>query len=801
MDAGPEPTPGSGADRGRDEPDDRTVSFRSPSPASSPRARGGALCPGDDWGEELESFARNLVALGLVGEAELRGVLGRLPARPGDRSSLAQELVRAGTLTAYQAGAVLQKKTKGLVLGNYVILDKLGAGGGGMVFKARHRKLARVVALKILPPSITADPGAVLRFEREVKVAAQLSHPNIVGALDADEFQGLHFLVMDYVEGRDLGRVVARDGPLPLDRAIDLTIQASRGLQVAHGRGIIHRDIKPSNLIVDLGGTLKVLDMGLARITGANAAIDAEAMDAGLTQVGSIMGTIDFMPPEQAYDPKAADERSDVYSLGCTLYFLIAGQVPFGGGTFVQRVLAHRNLPVPSIANIPPALNGILHRMMAKDPAERPQSMAEVIAGLEAFRGGSHAADEVVAPAPKSEPGVSRRRSARILAASLLALALAAGLTGVYFATRPAEVAQVDVTPDAPHPPVPAQVDIPPHEPDLALRATSISKDVVEVPPLRAAQPPPPPEGPGRIFEFRGHSKSVQSVAVTRGGFAASGGFDATVRFWDVANHKEIAQQSEADRVFTVAFTTNGLVLSSGQGGRVQPWDPSGGRKRAGFAASKQWINSIACSPADPDLCATGGGDGTVRVWRLKEPPEQVVPFKHDGIVTVVAFLDARRILSGSRDKTVRLWDLETKTQEERINVDTGVYTLSASPDGRRVLIGGHGGALSLHELGKPGGAALKGHTADVMCCAFLTDDLAVSGDISGDRSEGALILWDLAEGQSKPRRTLKGAGHRGIAVLSDRRHVLTADEDGVVRLWNLTNDEPMVRQSPVPPR
>jgi DNA-binding beta-propeller fold protein YncE len=540
--------------------------------------------------------------------------------------------------------------------------------------------------------------------------------------------------------------------------------------------------------------------MGLARITGADSAKDAEAIDGGLTQVGSIMGTIDFMPPEQAYDPKAADERSDIYSLGCTLYFLITGQVPFGGGTFVQRVLAHRNLPVPSIANIPPALNGILHRMMAKDPAERPQSMAEVIAGLESLHGGGHTAERVVEPATP-EPGGSRRRRVVGLAAAGLALFVSAGLTGLYFVSRPGPVEDVPVAPTSPPAPAPS-VDLPRIDlPDIAAHAKPIPDKVVELPPLRAAKPPPPPEEPGLIYEFRGHSRSVQSVAVTPGGFAASGGFDETVRLWNVANHKEIAQQSEADRVFTVAFTTNGLVLSSGQGGRVQPWDPSGERKLAGFAASKQWINSIACSPADPNLFATGGGDGTVRVWRLKEPPEQVVPFKHDGIVTAVAFLDARRILSGSRDKTVRLWDLETKTQEELINVDAGVYTLSASPDGHRVLVGGHGGALSLHELGKPGGAALQGHTRDVMCCAFLTDNLAVSGDISGDRSEGTLILWDLAEGRLKARLTLEGVGHRSIAVLRDRRHVLTADEDGVVRLWNLTNDEPMVRQSPAPPR
>jgi tRNA A-37 threonylcarbamoyl transferase component Bud32 len=310
-----------------------------------------------------------------------------------DARALAQELVQEKKLTRYQASVLCQGKSKGLVLGNYVILDKLGAGGMGMVFKARHRRMDRVVALKVLPPAVSQSEYAVRRFRREAEAAAKLHHPNIVAAHDADQAGGIHFLVMEYVEGSDLSRLVKTRGPLPVGQAISCILQAARGLAHAHEAGIVHRDIKPGNLLLDTKGHVKVLDMGLARIDAAdNAPADDSATDE-LTKSGSILGTTDYMSPEQALNTKRADQRADIYSLGATLYYLLVGRPMYQGDTAMEKLLAHREqaIPKPSAVrkDLPASLEAIYSRMVEKSPTDRYQSMAEVIGDLEKCLGGS----------------------------------------------------------------------------------------------------------------------------------------------------------------------------------------------------------------------------------------------------------------------------------------------------------------------------------------------------------------------------------------------------------------------------
>ncbi len=333
-------------------------------------------------------FRRAVLEIGLATEDELDGLIADVPASAGVLG-LARALQKAGKLTAYQAAALYQRKSRGLLIGNYLILDKLGVGGMGVVFKARHRRLGRVAALKILPPSFARDRTALARFKREVEAAGRLKHPNIVAALDADEDRGVHFLVMQYVEGRDLDRVVRQRGPLRVVDAIEYLIQAVRGLAAAHAEGIVHRDIKPSNLMLDMAGTVRVLDLGLARLVDASNPF-GQASGARLTESGMYMGTVDYMPPEQAEDSRRADHRADIYSLGCTLYYLLAGREPFPAETVLKRLLAHMELPGALAArlrpDVPRALEAVYQKMMAKKPDERPASMTEVIALLEACK-------------------------------------------------------------------------------------------------------------------------------------------------------------------------------------------------------------------------------------------------------------------------------------------------------------------------------------------------------------------------------------------------------------------------------
>jgi serine/threonine protein kinase len=295
-------------------------------------------------------------------------------------------LIAAGKLTPFQAAAVGERHFEQLVIGNYQVLDRLGAGGMGTVYKALHRRMKRVVAIKVLSREVSKNVHFVQRFQREVEAVARLSHPNIVMAHDADEAEVGHFLVMEFVNGRDLAAVVQERGPLPISEAVDYTVQAARALDYAHSQGIIHRDIKPANLLRDASGVVKVADLGLARF---NDTLGRPPDEMGaLTQAGTIMGTVDFMAPEQALGLTNIDHRADIYSLGCTLHFLLIGRPPYQGPTMMATLVKHREAPIPSLCaargEVPASLDQVFQRMLAKKPAERFASMAEVVSALDA---------------------------------------------------------------------------------------------------------------------------------------------------------------------------------------------------------------------------------------------------------------------------------------------------------------------------------------------------------------------------------------------------------------------------------
>ena len=305
----------------------------------------------------------------------------------GSPALLADWLVEQGILTPFQSSALLEGRGRKLVLGEYILLDLIGVGGMGQVYKARHRRMDRIVALKVLAGEIIANSDAVKRFQREVRAAARLEHPHVVTAYDAGEADGVHFLVMQYVAGRDLATISRQRGPLPVGEAVSYILQAARGLAYAHGEGLIHRDIKPGNMLVDRKGTLKILDLGLARLD------HADFQHSELTGSGQVMGTVDYMSPEQAADTRSADARSDIYSLGCTFYRLLAGEVPYPRDSLVNTVLAHREAPIPRLGkrreDVPPELDELCAAMMAKSPADRPQTMQQVVERFERFSTGA----------------------------------------------------------------------------------------------------------------------------------------------------------------------------------------------------------------------------------------------------------------------------------------------------------------------------------------------------------------------------------------------------------------------------
>lgn len=355
----------------------------------------------------LEQFVKQLEDSGIVAPAKIREFLPPV-SEPKDAAELARALIRSNHLTKYQVEQIVRGKGKSLFLGNYVLLDKIGQGGMGQVYKAEHRRMERVVAVKILPPEVTRDPASIARFEREVRTAAKLDHPNIVTAYDADQADGVHFLVMQFVDGSDLSALVKRDGAFGVDEALDYILQAARGLEAAHADGVVHRDIKPANLLLDKKGAIKILDMGLARIQ----AVEKIRSHSELTSTGTVMGTVDFMAPEQAVDAKTADGRADIYSLGCTLYYLLTGKPTYEGETLVAKLLAHRDKPIPSLRavrdDVPEPLDAVFAKMIAKDVDDRYQTMTEVISVLTRVRSGTDTVIEKRQPArPAIDPGLT----------------------------------------------------------------------------------------------------------------------------------------------------------------------------------------------------------------------------------------------------------------------------------------------------------------------------------------------------------------------------------------------------------
>jgi serine/threonine protein kinase len=360
----------------------------------------------------------------------------------------------------------------------YRIVKRLGVGGMGSVYLAEHRLMDRPVALKVIRPDLLGNEASVERFRREVKAAARLAlHPNIVAAYDAEQAGDSHFLMMEFIDGVDLAHLVKSQGPLPCGLACGAIAQAADGLEHADQRGMVHRDIKPQNLMRTRDGQVKILDFGLARFASealpdlipasereTDPGAEATARDrvAPLTFTDMVLGTADYIAPEQAADPRSADIRADIYSLGCTFYYLLAGHPPFPGGSLLEKLKAHRErAPTPLAAvrpDLPPEVTRIVDRMMAKDRSLRFQRPSEVAEALEPLSdaGGIReptanvpVAEEAEAikvavsssvaetiggqsqPEPSDSPSVRRPRPRMRIAAMLILLIASAGALGI----------------------------------------------------------------------------------------------------------------------------------------------------------------------------------------------------------------------------------------------------------------------------------------------------------------------------------------------------------------------------------
>lgn len=334
----------------------------------------------------IEEFDTAISDSGLMEREQVQKLRKAYPFK--DAQSFARHLVTVKKLTRFQARVLLEERKQPLFLDRYIILDEIGSGGMGAVFKALHTQMDRIVALKILPKAAMNSSEKVRRFQREVRAAAKLEHSNIVTAFDAHESKGIHYLVMSYISGSDLAQVVRKQGPLPVGKAVKYITQAARGLEHAHNQGICHRDVKPANLLLDNQDIVKILDLGLAQIKPEESEAD-KTVSYELTQAGMVMGTVSYIAPEQALDTRNADARSDIYSLGCTLYYLLTGRPVYSEDTTIKTIMAHQQNAIPSLcqdrSDVPKELDAVFQKMVAKNPDNRYQSMTSVISALQAI--------------------------------------------------------------------------------------------------------------------------------------------------------------------------------------------------------------------------------------------------------------------------------------------------------------------------------------------------------------------------------------------------------------------------------
>lgn len=349
----------------------------------------------------------------LVDPDELRATLLKCKAEhgdelPSDAKKVADYLVQAGLLTDWHCGKLLDRKYKGFFLGKYKLLGHIGTGGMSSVYLGEHVLMRRQRAIKVLPKGRVGDSSYLERFHREAQATASLEHPNVVRAYDVDNEGDTHYLVMEYVKGQDLQNIVNEQGGLDYEKAADYIAQAARGLAYSHKEGLIHRDVKPANLLLDEEGVIKILDLGLA--------LFSEDENASLTILHNenVLGTADYLAPEQAINSHEVDRRADIYALGCTFYFTLTGHAPFCEGTLAQRIARHQTQMPPDIRedrpDCPRELVDICVKMMQKKADDRYQSCGEIVAALNSWL-----ANEA-APAKAVDAQMSQRSKAAVAA-------------------------------------------------------------------------------------------------------------------------------------------------------------------------------------------------------------------------------------------------------------------------------------------------------------------------------------------------------------------------------------------------
>lgn len=576
---------------------------------------------------------------------------------------------------------------------NYEILGKLGRGGMGVVYKARQVSDNRIVALKVIRKDRLQHEDGVRRFRREAQAMARLSHPNIVQVLDADQSGDVHYLVMEYVDGVNLDQLVAAQGPQPIERTVDFFRQAAFGLQHAFERGLVHRDVKPSNLMVTpsppppdqesrstrYGYVVKLLDMSVARLLQWSGQPDSLST---LTQGGAVIGTADYVAPEQLEDPRRADTRSDLYSLGCTFYFVLTGQVPFPGVTLVAKLDQQRWQTPTSIHqlrdNVPPALVTIIQRLMAKNPRDRFRTPGELVQALEQMPRSSFSSApplDTIAPTLQLKGHEGTVWSLAWSADDAWLLSGGKDRTARLWNVGAGE----GKTLSSFNQDVRATAFIP-----GADRVAFSVGTGIRVFDINSAQ---------EVQRLSGHTAAVKVLLASPDGRRLySAGEDRSVRVWEMLTGREVQRFAKhTSEVNTLALLSNdGPLLSAGRDQAIRLWDLRSGQVAREISSVGTAVLSMALS-FDNRFLLTAHFDTLIRLWDVKTGRELRRFLGHKQMVTGIAFLpDGERFLSASQDGSVRLWDLETGVEHVHLEGAAGpLHVLVLANDGKRVAAAG----------------------------------------------------------------------------------------------------------------
>ena len=646
----------------------------------------------------------------------------------------------------------------GTRLGRFQIQSVLGQGGMGVVYTALDVSAGRTVALKVLPPEFAKDPRFVARFKREGEVAASVSHPNVVSVHFHGKEGGFDVIALELVQGGSL-KARLRRGALPWQEAVRCGIEIARGLSAIHGAGLVHRDLKPENVLLDESGHAKVADFGLV------------AQDGGaqrLTLTGELLGTPEYMAPEQSESAKAVDHRADLYSLGALLYALLVGRPPFEGRAFeliAKHVTAKPRAPSELVKDMPSRLEWLVLRLLEKDPAKRPQTAEEVAGQLEALFGGREAAP---------------RRPFALVAATLV-VALGAG-GGAYLALAGKSAPPV---PPPPPPPPPAVDPVSYTEVDHAPRVEGAVKLVAT----------------RGDYRWRTSGGPYSLALLADGKRAASGDSCGGIRLWDLATGHEIRSYETKRTNTLVAVSPDDRKLLVGQDGAFRAFDVETGKELMvlGDGREGRHVWSIAWSPSGRTIFSVSGDDKGHVYYELWDGASgallhELLPTSPTGVPHGVAFLDERRAVTCSWDNHLLLWDLEKLTDTEIPIEPTyegqAPNFVATSADGKVGFVVDRYGIVSLVDFERR--SVVKVHELGGF-------DAALSGSASRDGSRFATIgyvglLW--VRGQSGDPWSESVPLARVCAITPDGKRLLTGHEDGVLRWWDVDGRREIARHT-----